>query len=75
MEQIERMSRFKRYLSPQIAEIILQSEDFDSFKNHRREITVVFLDLRGFTTFSDSAEPEEVLARLRGSRGDGQADL
>jgi adenylate cyclase len=66
VEQIERMSRFKRYLSPQIAEIILKSEDFDSFKSHRCEITVVFLDLRGFTAFSDSAEPEEVLALLRG---------
>ena len=66
VEQIERMSRFKRYLSPQIAEIILKSEDSDSFKSHRCEITVVFLDLRGFTAFSDSAEPEEVLALLRG---------
>jgi adenylate cyclase len=65
VEQIERMSRFKRYLSPQVAEIILKSENYDFFKSHRREITVVFLDLRGFTAFSDSAEPEEVLALLR----------
>jgi class 3 adenylate cyclase len=64
--QIERMSRFKRYLSPQVAEIILKTEDYDFFKSHRCEITVVFLDLRGFTAFSDSAEPEEVLALLRG---------
>jgi DNA-binding response OmpR family regulator len=66
VEQIERMSRFKRYLSPQVAEIILKSDDYDFFKSHRCEITVVFLDLRGFTAFSDSAEPEEVLALLRG---------
>lgn len=66
VEQIEKMNRFKRYLSPQVAEIILKSEDSDAFKSHRCEITVVFLDLRGFTAFSDSAEPEEVLALLRG---------
>ncbi|HEU4343387.1 MAG TPA: response regulator [Candidatus Binatia bacterium] len=66
VEQIEKMSRFKRYVSPQIAELILKTEDYDYLKSHRREITVVFLDLRGFTAFSDSAEPEEVLALLRG---------
>ena len=63
--QIERMGRLKRYLSPQIAETILQSEDDNLFKSHRREITVVFLDLRGFTAFSDSAEPEEIMELLR----------
>ena len=63
--QIERMGRLKRYLSPQIAETILQSEDENLFKSHRREITVVFLDLRGFTAFSDSAEPEEIMELLR----------
>jgi len=63
--EMERMSRLKRYLSPQIAETIIESEDDSLFKSHRREITVVFLDLRGFTTFSDSAEPEEVIELLR----------
>lgn len=63
--EIERISRLRRYLSPQIAEAILTSEDGDLFKSHRREITVVFLDLRGFTAFSDRAEPEEVMALLR----------
>jgi len=63
--QIERMGRLKRYLSPQIAETILKSEDENLFKSHRREITVVFLDLRGFTAFSDSAEPEEIMELLR----------
>ena len=62
---IERMSRLKRYLSPQLADYILQSDDPDPFKSHRREITAIFLDLRGFTAFSDSAEPEEVIALLR----------
>ena len=63
--EIERMSRLKRYLAPQVAETILKSEDDNPFKSHRREITVVFLDLRGFSAFSDSAEPEEVMELLR----------
>lgn len=62
---IERMSRLKRYLSPQLADYILKSNEPDLFKSHRREITAMFLDLRGFTAFSDSAEPEEVIALLR----------
>ena len=61
---LERMARLKRYLSPQIAETIL-GDDNDLFKTHRREITIVFLDLRGFTAFSDNAEPEEVMEFLR----------
>ena len=65
VEELQRMNRLKRYLSPQIAETIM-SENEDVFKSHRREITVVFLDLRGFTAFSDSAEPEEVMEVLRG---------
>ncbi|MGH7811130.1 MAG: response regulator, partial [Candidatus Binatia bacterium] len=62
--ELERMNRLKRYLSPQIAETILADEE-NLFKTHRREITIVFLDLRGFTAFSDSAEPEEVMDFLR----------
>ncbi len=65
VEEMERISRIKRYLSPQIAETILKSDDDSLFKSHRRDITVVFLDLRGFTAFSDSAEPEEVMELLR----------
>ncbi|MGE5217040.1 MAG: response regulator [Chloroflexota bacterium] len=64
VQEIERMARLKRYLSPQIAETILGAEDA-LFQTHRREITIVFLDLRGFTAFSDSAEPEEVMDFLR----------
>src|SRR5713226_2580878 len=64
--EIERMRRLKRYLSPQIADTILKTDDDTPFKSHRREITVVFLDLRGFTAFSDGAEPEEVMDVLRG---------
>jgi adenylate cyclase len=65
VDELQRVNRLKRYLSPQIAETIL-GEDENLFKSHRREITVVFLDLRGFTSFSDSAEPEEVMEVLRG---------
>jgi len=62
--ELKRMERLKRYLAPQIAETILEKED-NLFKTHRREITIVFLDLRGFTAFSDDAEPEEVMEFLR----------
>jgi len=65
VDELQRVNRLKRYLSPQIAETIL-GEDENLFKSHRREITVVFLDLRGFTSFSDNAEPEEVMEVLRG---------
>jgi adenylate cyclase len=64
VQDLERMARLKRYLSPQIAETILLQEN-DLFRTHRSEITIVFLDLRGFTAFSDNAEPEEVMELLR----------
>lgn len=63
--EIERMRKLKRYLAPQVADTLLASDEDSLFKSHRREITVVFLDLRGFTAFSDSAEPEEVIELLR----------
>lgn len=66
---LERLARLKRYLSPQIAETILGDDDA-LFKTHRREITIVFLDLRGFTAFSDNAEPEEVINLLRRYHGE-----
>jgi adenylate cyclase len=62
---IERMSRLQRFISPQLAETVLKSDDADLFKCHRREITAAFLDLRGFTAFTDQAEPEEVMDLLR----------
>jgi len=66
-DELHRMHRLKRYLSPQIAEVILKfPDDSNLWESHRREITVVFLNLRGFTSFADSAEPEEVVALLRG---------
>jgi adenylate cyclase len=69
LADLERMARLKRYLSPQIAETILGDES-ELFKTHRSEITIVFLDLRGFTAFSDNAEPEEVMDFLRHYHGE-----
>jgi adenylate cyclase len=61
----EPLKRLLRYLSPQVATAILNGNSEDPFKIRLREITAVFLDLRGFTSFSDSAEPEEVAGLLR----------
>jgi adenylate cyclase len=63
--QVERLGRLKRFFSPQLAEMIVTGGADDPLKTHRREITVVFLDLRGFTTFAETAEPEEVMGVLR----------
>ena len=63
--QLDRLGRLKRFFSPQLAELIVAGDAEDPLKSHRREVTVVFLDLRGFTAFAESAEPEEVMAVLR----------
>jgi class 3 adenylate cyclase len=63
--EIERMTRLKRFLSPQVAEAILSSGDDRVLDSHRRAITVLFCDLRGFTAFSETTEPEEVMSVLR----------
>ncbi len=62
--QLERLSRLKRFFSPQVADLILSGSADDPLKSHRREITVVFLDLRGFTAFTETADPEEVMGVL-----------
>ena len=61
---VEKLGRLKRFFSPQLAELILAGGADDPLESHRRDITVVFLDLRGFTAFAESAEPEEVMAAL-----------
>jgi len=61
---IEQLGRLKRFFSPQMAEAIVAGGE-DQLAPHRREITAVFLDLRGFTAFTDRADPEEVLELLR----------
>ena len=65
LAQIERMDRLKRFLSPQVAELILSSGDDRVLDSHRRQVTVVFCDLRGFTAFAETSEPEEVMGILR----------
>jgi len=64
--QDERLARLKSFFSPQLAEAIAAGRGEDVMKTHRREITVQFFDLRGFTSFTDNAEPEEVMELLRG---------
>jgi len=63
--QMERLGRLKNFFSPQLAEAIVSGGTDDPLKSHRREITVVFLDLRGFTAFTETADPEEVMGVLR----------
>src|SRR5438128_6554169 len=63
--QVERLGRLKRFFSPQLAELIVDGAAEDPLKSHRREITIVFLDLRGFTAFAETSEPEEVMGVLR----------
>jgi class 3 adenylate cyclase len=63
--QLERVSRLKRFFSPTLAQAIVDGGADDPLKSHRREITVVFLDLRGFTAFTETADPEEVMGVLR----------
>jgi len=65
LSELERMQRLKRFLAPQIAEAILTSGDDKVLESHRRDISVVFCDLRGFTAFAEAAEPEEVMHVLR----------
>ncbi len=62
--ELERMRRLKGFFSPQLAELIVSSGGEELLKSHRREVTVVFLDLRGFTAFADAVEPEEVMGML-----------
>jgi class 3 adenylate cyclase len=72
-EQVEdnlaRVGRLKRFLAPQLAELIVSQGDAKILESHRREIVVVFCDLRGYTAFTETAEPEEVLNFLREYHG------
>jgi adenylate cyclase len=69
LRELERIGRLKRFLSPQIAELIVSSKDERILESHRREITVLFCDLRGFTAFSETAAPEEVMGILQEFHG------
>jgi class 3 adenylate cyclase len=63
--EIERMGRLRRFLPPQVADLIVASGTEKQLESHRREITALFCDLRGFTGFSESADPEDVMTVLR----------
>ena len=63
--EIERMGRLRRFLPPQVADLIVASGTEKQLESHRREITALFCDLRGFTGFSESSDPEDVVALLR----------
>ena len=76
VSELERLGRLKRFFSPQLAELIVSGSAEDPLKSHRREITVVFLDLRGFTAFAETTEPEEIMSVLRDYHGEmGQVIL
>jgi adenylate cyclase len=65
LAELERMGRLKRFFSPQLAELIVSAGEDRLLESHRREVTVVFCDLRGFTAFAETSEPEEVMGVLR----------
>jgi class 3 adenylate cyclase len=65
VSEIERMGRLRRFLPPQVADLIVASGTEKQLESHRREITALFCDLRGFTGFSESSDPEDVMELLR----------
>jgi adenylate cyclase len=73
VDELERLGRLRRFLSPQLADLVVSSGDESFLESHRREITVVFCDLRGFTAFAETVEPEDVmhvLAEYHAGMGD-----
>ena len=59
--ELERLGRLRRFLSPQVAQVVVDGGDESFLRSHRREITAMFTDLRGFTPFAERAEPEEIM--------------
>jgi adenylate cyclase len=74
VDELERLGRLRRFLSPQLADLVVSSGDESFLESHRREITVVFCDLRGFTAFAETVEPEDVMHVL-GEYHAGMGDL
>jgi class 3 adenylate cyclase len=64
VSEIERIGRLRRFLAPQIADLIVSSKDDSWLNSHRRDIAVLVCDLRGFSAFAETGEPEEVMALL-----------
>jgi adenylate cyclase len=63
--ELERTGKLRRFLAPQLAEMIVAQGDESILESHRRDIVVVFCDIRGFTAFAERAEPEDVMKLLR----------
>jgi class 3 adenylate cyclase/CheY-like chemotaxis protein len=63
--QVERLGRLKRFLSPSVVDLLLSGTAEDPLKSHRREIVAVFVDLRGFTAFTETSDPEDVMQVIR----------
>ena len=64
VEELERVGRLRRFLAPQLAQAVVSAGDEKILDNHRREIAALFCDLRGFTSFAETAEPEDIMALL-----------
>ena len=64
VEQLERLRRLQRFLSPQLADAIVSSGDESILSSHRRQVAMLFADLRGWTTFAEAVEPEELMRVL-----------
>lgn len=65
VEELGRLGRLKRFLSPEVAELIVSSGDDSLLQSHRRQVAALFCDLRGFTAFAESVEPEEAIEVLQ----------
>jgi adenylate cyclase len=65
VDELDRMARLRRFLSPQLADLLITKGDDTVLETHRRDIAVLFVDLSGFTAFSETSEPEDVMAVLR----------
>ncbi len=63
--EIEKISQLKRFMAPQLADLVLSRGEAVTLESHRREVAVVFCDLRGFTAFAETAEPEEMIGTVR----------
>src|SRR5438477_8306983 len=64
VEELERLRQLQRFLSPQLADAIVSSGDESILRSHRREVAMLFCDLRGYTSFADAVEPEELMTVL-----------
>jgi class 3 adenylate cyclase len=70
VEQLDRLARLRRFLSPKVADLIVAGKLDDPMTTHRREVVVAFADMRGFTSFTETADPEEVFAVLHAYHGE-----